>query len=123
MIISGKWRSKYRYSSGSRDDELVSEHVVVFEVNENQVIGKSVADVSGSELTLELVVEDNILTGIWTEKTSPTGDYKGALFHGALQLILSEDGNLMTGKWVGYNSSRSVVKVGDWEFTKVVAHE
>jgi len=117
MDLSGKWHSSYQYSGGSRD--LSSEHIVNFVQTGNGLNGKSDPQDDESRLIVELIIDDKIATGIWEEHTSPTGHYKAAVFHGAIQLVVSEDGSNMTGQWVGFNSNRTKVNSGKWSFSRV----
>ncbi len=118
MNLSGRWTSRYTYLSSSHGQGLESEHSVIFEQRGTQCTGQSVEDQTESRLSLGLTLDQNIATGIWEEHTSPAGHYHGAVFHGAIQLIISEDGRHMTGQWVGFNSSRSRINIGQWSFTR-----
>ncbi len=109
LDLSGTWQSRYEYGKGRQ-----SEHQVSLKHEGAEVIGTSLPDPSGSELTLELQIDENILSGIWYERTSTQGPYKGRTFDGLLQLILDDEAKKMVGKWVGYNSDKSVVNTGDW---------
>jgi hypothetical protein len=61
-------------------------------------------------------VDGSILTGTWVEHTSPDGHYRGAVYHGALQLVLDPTGRKMTGRWVGFGRDHEV-NSGPWELT------
>lgn len=58
------------------------------------------------------------MTGTWYEKTSSSGEYRGSVFHGAVQFILNTELGTAEGKWIGFNNTRSKVNVGDWSLTK-----
>jgi hypothetical protein len=72
------------------------------------------ADAPGSTLTMALEVDRNIATGTWREETSPSGFYAGAVYHGAIQLLVEPTGRRMAGKWVGFGKSFDV-NTGPWE--------
>lgn len=118
--LNGEWLSRYSYQSGEGAEPISSEHIVVFDGNDKDIVGRSIAQEDGSELSLNLHYdeENSTLTGTWQEMTSPEGIYRGAAFHGALQLILNEMNTVADGKWVGFNSSRTKVKTGDWQIEK-----
>jgi hypothetical protein len=113
--LTGMWLSRYTYHGGAS-----SEHVVLFEARDGLIVGNG-KDEMGSRLTLELEYdgENKVLTGKWREATSPSGEYAGAVFHGAVQFILSEDYDKAEGRWVGFNSRRGKVNTGEWSLTRV----
>jgi hypothetical protein len=51
---------------------------------------------------MDLTANGQVLTGTWTEETNPVGYYQGAVYHGAIQMLLEPTGRKMTGKWVGF---------------------
>jgi hypothetical protein len=59
-----------------------------------------------------------VVTGTWSERTSPNGYYRGATYHGSLQLVADPMGRSMTGKWLGFGK-RFKVNTGEWELTWV----
>jgi hypothetical protein len=69
-----------------------------------------------------LSVDDDVATGTWHETTAPEGDFKGMLYSGALQLLISKDGQRMEGKWVGigrdYELNRPDIFTGKWLLTR-----
>jgi hypothetical protein len=48
----------------------------------------------------------------WEEKTSPTGYYRGAVYRGAIQLLV-EAGGRMTARWLGFGKHFQINN-GDW---------
>lgn len=114
--LSGKWKSEYGYHADS-----ISEHDILLSATaDNTVEGfGSATDGSTLKLKLEYDAVNNVLTGTWQEITSPTGEYEGASFHGAVQFILSEDMNTtIDGMWVGFNSKKSKVSTGKWSLIR-----
>lgn len=113
--FSGEWTSKYAY----HESEDTSQHTMMFE-HDNHLVGRSLPQADGSELTIELQhdADTNTLSGTWMEATSPTGQYRGAVFRGALHLILSASGDRAAGKWVGHNGALTRVNTGDWWLEK-----
>jgi hypothetical protein len=116
----GVWHSRYVYYSTGRQSDLVGEHYVVINQQGSQLSVRSLPNSLHSLLTLELAVNDSTVTGTWVERTSPTGYYKGAVYRGAIQLLVDPTGSRMTGRWLGFDKE-SNINTGDWELTRVVA--
>lgn len=87
---------------------------------DNHVSGQSLPNSLHSLLTLDCSVADSVATGTWTERTSPTGYYKGAVYRDAIQLLIDPTGTRMTGRWLGFDKE-SNINTGDWELTRVAA--
>jgi hypothetical protein len=112
--LSGIWHSRYVYFSDGRGQEFEGHHYVVLSQDGNRLAGQSLPHTSDSELTLELLVEGTAVSGIWREKTSPSGYYKGATYTGALHLLLDPTGKAMLGKWLGFGRDLKI-NTGDWQ--------
>jgi len=56
--------------------------------------------VSRSELRLDATVDGMFATGSWEERTSPSGYYTGAMYRGAIHLLVAPSLTAMTGKWI-----------------------
>lgn len=112
--LSGIWRSRYVYPSTGRGADFASNHYLVFRQRQNRLIGQSLPHSTGSKLRLELVLEPPVATGTWREATSRTGYYKGATYHGALQMIIDPSGRSMHGMWLGFSRDFKV-NSGRWE--------
>lgn len=118
--LAGVWHSRYVYYSSGRQGEFVGQHYVVLNQQENHVSGHSLPNSLSSILTLDLSVADSVATGTWVERTSPTGYYKGAVYRGAIQLLIDPTGTKMTGQWLGFDKE-SNINTGDWELTRAAA--
>jgi transcriptional regulator with XRE-family HTH domain len=116
----GVWHSRYLYYSSGRRTELAGEHHVVINQQGNQLSAQSLPNSLNSLLTLDLTASDSTVTGTWIERTSPTGYYKGAVYRGAIQLLVDPTGSRMTGRWLGFDKE-SNINTGDWELTRTVA--
>lgn len=116
--LRGIWRSIYRYPSSGRGQEFTAEHLVQMYRKGQNLILESLPDGNKSYLLLRLSLEDNIATGTWEDSTDPNGYYKGATYHGAIQLVLDDGQKHMSGKWVGVGKNMEV-NTGPWEFTYV----
>jgi len=116
--LSGIWHSKYIYHSSGRNQDFQGEHYLALRQQGKRLLGQSLPHSIDSRLKLELSVEGSVATGIWTERTSPTGYYKGAIYHGALQFVVDPMGRRMQGRWLGFGRDFQV-NSGDWALTWV----
>jgi hypothetical protein len=116
--LAGAWASTYRYSSTSRGREFDGTHTVDLRFEGDRLRGRSRAAPSGSVLQLDLAADGGLATGTWTERTSPTGHYRAATYHGLLQLVVDPTGRTMTGMWLGIGR-RYVIKSGTWRLERL----
>jgi hypothetical protein len=116
--LSGLWHSKYLYHSSGRGQDFEGEHYLALRQQGTRLLGQSLPHSIDSRLKLDIAVENSVATGTWTERTSPTGYYKGAIYHGALQLVVDPMGRHMRGRWLGFGRDFQV-NTGDWELTWV----
>ncbi|MGI8817087.1 MAG: hypothetical protein ACR2G2_17885 [Pseudonocardia sp.] len=116
--LTGIWRSRYVYRSSARKATFEGKHYVVLRHRSGRIIGQSLPHPLDSRLRLELSVTGSIATGTWSERTSPTGYYAGATYHGTLQLLVDPMSRSMTGKWLGFGKDFKV-NTGEWELTWV----
>ncbi|TNC20078.1 helix-turn-helix domain-containing protein [Amycolatopsis alkalitolerans] len=114
--FSGIWHSRYVYPSTGRGKTFIGEHYVMLRQQGTRLIGQSLPHSRGSRLRLELGVEKSVATGTWREQTSPTGYYKGATYHGTLQLVVDPAGRRMTGMWLGFGRDFTI-NSGEWSLT------
>jgi transcriptional regulator with XRE-family HTH domain len=112
--LSGVWRSEYSYYSTGRGREFSSVHYVVLRQDGDSLSVTSLPHSTGSELSMSLSLDGMTATGSWEERTSPTGYYKGAEYRGAMQLLVSPSGGLLTGRWLGFGKNFQINN-GDWE--------
>jgi hypothetical protein len=114
--LTGIWRSEYGYFSTRRNEHHSDAHYVVIRQNGANVTIESLRHTTGSEVELALSVDGMFATGTWQERTSPTGYYKGAIYRGAIQLLVAPSLTTMAGKWIGFGKNFSINN-GDWGFT------
>lgn len=114
--FSGIWHSTYRYHSSSRDGEFDNEHKVRVHQKGNQLVVESITAPHKSYLVLRLSIDGDIATGSWEEHTEKDSYYKGAIYHGVIQLVIADDGHSMKGKWLGFGKNKEI-NVGPWELT------
>ncbi|MDF3290750.1 helix-turn-helix domain-containing protein [Streptomyces silvisoli] len=112
--LSGVWLSRYEYFSSGRGDTFTGLHYVVVLQHGDRLTVRSLPGSSDSPLTMDLTVDGNVITGTWVEQTEDSGYYRGARYHGAIQLLVEPTGRRMVGKWVGFGKEMDV-NSGPWE--------
>jgi transcriptional regulator with XRE-family HTH domain len=110
--LTGIWLSRYEYVSSSRGGTFADEHYVVIIHHGARLQVRSVP-ASASRLMMDLTANGQVVTGTWTEQTRPDGYYSGAVYHGAIQLLLEPTGRRMSGKWVGFGRDFEL-NTGPW---------
>lgn len=116
--LTGIWRSRYVYNSSGRKGEFEDAHYVVLRYQSRRLVGQSLPNSLDSRLRLDLSVDGAIATGTWSERTSPSGYYKGATYHGTIQLLIDPMSRNMSGKWLGFGKNFAM-NSGQWELTWV----
>lgn len=81
-----------------------------------ELVVESLPEINDSYLVARFWIDGNVATGSWQEVTSASGEYEGAIYHGAAQLMIGEDRKLMEGKWIGFNKKMEVT-TGPWVLT------
>jgi hypothetical protein len=119
--LTGIWRSRYEYVSSSRGDQtFAAEHYVMVIQHGERVQVRSLPGTAPGRVMMDLTVNGQVITGTWTEETNPDGYYRGAVYHGAIQLLLEPSGHRMAGKWAGFGKSMDV-NTGPWVLDLVSA--
>lgn len=95
--LSGIWRSEYAYYSSGRGKQFSGVHYVVIRQQGPSLTVESLPHSTGSQLAMSLSLDGMTVTGTWEEQTSPTVYYKGAIYRGAMQLLVSPSGGQMSG--------------------------
>ncbi len=110
----GVWFSRYQYYSSGREESFAGQHFVVLLQHGDRLTARSLPGSASSSLSLDLTVDGAVITGTWVEQTDPAGYYRGARYHGAIQLLAEPTGRRMAGKWVGFGKDMDV-NTGPWE--------
>jgi hypothetical protein len=63
-------------------------------------------------------VNGQVVTGNWWEQTQEAGYYAGAVYYGAIQMLLDTTGRRMAGQWVGFGRDMAV-NTGPWSLTLI----
>jgi hypothetical protein len=111
---SGVWLSRYEYFSSTRDAMFAGLHYVVVLQHGDRLTVRSLPGTASSSLTMDLTVDGSVVTGTWVEQTDERGHYRGARYHGAIQLLAEPTGRRMVGKWVGFGKEMEI-NTGPWE--------
>ncbi|MFC8798974.1 helix-turn-helix transcriptional regulator [Promicromonospora sp. NPDC057138] len=112
VSLRGIWHSHYTYESTGRGP-ITRHHHVVIRQEGNRLSAESLRESNDSPVSLSVTMRGPIGTGTWTEHTAVDGYYQGAVYHGALQVIVDPTGRTMTGKWVGFDTEFRV-DAGSW---------
>jgi transcriptional regulator with XRE-family HTH domain len=114
--LTGVWLSRYEYFSSSRGQSLADlRYVVVLQHADRLTVrGLAGASTSSSLLTMDLSVDATVITGTWVEQTASDGYYRGARYHGAVQLLADPTSRRLAGKWIGFGKDLEI-NSGPWE--------
>ena len=110
--LNGLWLSRYSYFSDGRGANMQSNHKIRLHHTGSR-LHATTDPASESRLTLDLSVKGAIATGTWIERTTANGYYRGAVYHGTIQLVISPHARTMSGRWLGFGKD-FVVNSGDW---------
>jgi transcriptional regulator with XRE-family HTH domain len=113
---TGIWLSRYEYFSSGRSDAFTQYHHVVLLQHGSQLSVRSLPGSADSTMTMDLTVDGSVVTGVWMEQTNPGGYYRGARYHGAIQMLADPTGRRISGKWVGFGKDGDV-NTGPWTLT------
>lgn len=123
--FSGKWECSHWYPSNNHDGDDVTKHIMNANQTGNRITMTSMQPKHGSYLTVRLNIEDGLATGAWQETTTQESEFHGITYSGAMQLIISDDGQHMDGKWVGIGreklddgSYEPRIYTGKWELVR-----
>jgi len=114
--LAGLWTSTYGFHSTGRNAEFSHTHQIGLRAERGKLIGRSLATETGT-VELELAVDGLLVSGTWTEYTSPAGYYLGAVYHGILQLVLDPTGRSLAGRWLGPDK-QFAINSGPWTLTR-----
>jgi len=114
--LAGDWISRYTYFSTGRNAEFEGLHDIRLRAEGGRLIGRSEATPTGS-IELDLRADGLLVTGSWTERTAPSGYYRGAVYHGIVQLVVDPVGRSMVGRWLGPDK-HFAINSGRWLLTR-----
>lgn len=114
--FSGVWYCGYTYPSNKHKGQDVSEYYGELHQRGDNLVFQSFPNQEGSILQLKLTVDGDLATGYWEEGTSPNGEFEGAIYSGAVQLLINKDEKHIEGKWVGIGQDKGSRQIytGEW---------
>lgn len=116
--LSGFWISTYKYHSSVRNGDFVARHYVWLRHNGEELTVESLADLNDSYMAARFSLRGDVATGTWEDRVSQQGEYRKHVYYGVAQMILSNDGKSLQGKWVGFGQNLEI-KSGPWEIRYV----
>jgi len=117
--LTGIWLSSYDYPSSGRGQTYTGRHHVMLLQRGAHLMVRSLPAPS-SQLSMDMSVNGQVVTGTWTEQTEPGGYYGGAVYHGAIQMLTEPTGRRMAGRWLGFGRDLGI-NDGPWTLTLVDA--
>jgi transcriptional regulator with XRE-family HTH domain len=114
--FNGVWLSQYEYFSSGRDQAFQQFHHAIVLQHGDRLTVRSLPDSAHpgkSTMEMDLTVDGSVVTGTWVEQTSTDNYYRGARYHGAIQLLAEPTRRRLTGKWVGFGKSGET-NTGPW---------
>ena len=119
--FSGTWSLCYWYPSNDHEGEDPSEYKGSITKKGDTLIFESTPNKDENYMFCRLTLDGDLATGVWQEKSSPHGFYKGMEYSGAGQLLIGEDMKF-SGMWAGIGLDREINKpkiyTGRWEIRK-----
>lgn len=121
--FTGTWQFCYWYPSNDHDGDDPSEYQMRARQKGDNLILESLPNELDAYMLVRLEIDGDLATGSWHETTSPRGAFKGMMYSGAGQLLISKDKNSMTGMWAGAGIDRATnqpsMYTGKWELKKL----
>lgn len=120
--FSGSWFVKVTYPN--KDDSGIDTTINRMEAQKlgKEIVFTSEPNEEGSHMVIRLSVDEDIATGTWHETTAPSGQYAGAMYSGAGQLLITDDGTTMNGQWAGagidHEQDKPNIYVGTWKLSR-----
>lgn len=113
---TGIWLSRYEYFSSGREGAYEGRHVALVVQTNDRIAVRSLPHSNPSTMAMTLMLEGSVATGSWFEQTEENGYYRGARYHGAIQMLADPTGRRFTGKWLGFGKEGEV-NSGPWSLT------
>ena len=122
--LSGMWHFCYWAPTHDDMNEETSEYDMRAHQKGRELIFESInTGKNDAYLVVRLTLDGQLAPGTWHETTATTGDFKGMMYSGAGQLIMSKDKKRLSGMWAGvgidHSNEEPRVYTGKWEFTKL----
>lgn len=119
--LTGIWLSRYEYESSGRSGWFANSHYTLLVQQRARLQVRSLPGTTPGRLMMDMTLNGAAVTGTWTEETNPGGYYQGAVYHGAIQMLLEPSGRKMAGQWAGFGRDYEV-NTGPWSL-ELVTHD
>lgn len=113
--ISGIWKSDYYYRSSEKESDSESVQYVRMYPQGGELVVETLPN-NDAYFVARFWLDGDVATGSWQGISAPESERHGAVYHGAVQLVISKDRKHMKGRWVGFGKKMEV-KTGPWEFS------
>ncbi|HSD56432.1 MAG TPA: hypothetical protein VLA92_04750 [Candidatus Saccharimonadales bacterium] len=122
---AGIWYCAYKYPSNQHKGEDVSEYYMTVHQRGSVLTLQSLPNQINSYMFVKLRLDGELATGTWEETTSPSGEFAGATYSGAVQLLVDKDHDHMHGKWVGVGQEKGKHEIftGTWTLRRAGTKE
>lgn len=121
-LFIGTWYCWHWYPSKDEAGEDVTKNRMQAHRQGKDLVLQSEPNGEKSYMFVRLSLYDGLATGSWQETTSPGGDFEGAMYSGAGQLIIRDDNRSMEGMWAGAGVDRAAdmqrVYTGRWALSR-----
>lgn len=120
-LLQHKWHCKYWYPSNKKPGtEEISAYTGSIQKSDGQYVYESDPTESKAYMFVRFTVNGDLATGTWHENTSPSGEFRGAIYGGAFQALVDDSGDKIDGKWVGIGqeNGKRQIYTGRWLFEK-----
>ncbi|WP_405061949.1 helix-turn-helix domain-containing protein [Kribbella sp. NBC_01505] len=119
--LAGIWESRCTYKSSSRggEDRVDMAYLVAVHAGDSvtlRSIDGSVTD--GGSLIMKLELRGRVASGTWEQVTGAKSYYRGAIFHGVIQMQIEASNARMAGAWAGFGRDFDV-NTGPWSLRRV----
>lgn len=118
--VTGKWLATFYYG----EERIPYPEVIEISTLLGSSVGRIIEHrgnhpriaeaVKSKPLRLRGNVEDHrFFTGLWFHPV------KTSHYHGAFELIVHQDGQTMSGLWIGYSESKNGIETGEWRWERL----
>lgn len=129
--FSGIWHSTYWFPSNEHPGKQeTSEYTVTVYQQHDKLTIESLPNNIKAHMTINLTVDGMLATGTWFEGTSPHGEFEGMVYSGAMQLLISDNNEVMDGQWVGVGREKQAdgkykpeIYSGKWQLKRADEQE
>src|SRR5690349_20964488 len=97
--FSGTWRFTHWYPTSDDSAEESTAYEMEAQQTGKELVLETPPGKKDAYMFVRLTLDQNIATGSWHENAALEGPFKGSMYSGAGQLIISDDKKKMEGLW------------------------